>query len=107
MKVKRGMGEGTHSDRRDEVEEIWRGEEVSLSRDEIEIEGAFELLTFFRNSSAQIRALALRVIFISLISLSISSINCKRYVGQERPKQVTQYQFIYARHTWSSRPCNI
>ena len=35
-----------------------------------------DCLTFLRNSSATIRALALREIFISLISLSISSMNC-------------------------------
>ena len=35
------------------------------------------ILTFLRNSSATTRALALSVIFISLISLSMSSINCE------------------------------
>lgn len=37
----------------------------------------YNWLTFFKNPSATMRALAFNDIFISLISLSISSINCK------------------------------
>ena len=75
MQVKRSEGAGG---------EAWNvitmkrygGESVSLSGDEtLRCGSPMYTLTFFRNSSAQIRALALRVIFISLISLSISSIN--------------------------------
>ena len=46
-------------------------------------------LTFLRNSSATIRARAFSEIFISLISLSISSMNCnhKAVVDRERERE--------------------